>query len=115
MDGSGLNDVQDHGHLNFSDVGRYGYKSLSSVVIRFAISMMEASYLCSKNIKNHCLMDTAMHMQGLLVYLYEQDTQFCRYCRCVKFKTFLSVVHRKSKFKRVNIFFFSTVPGHIFH
>jgi hypothetical protein len=29
----------------FSDVGRYGYKSLS-VGIRFAISMMEASYLC---------------------------------------------------------------------
>ena len=27
----------------FSDVGRYGYKSLS-VEIRFAISMMEASY-----------------------------------------------------------------------
>ena len=46
-------------------------------------------------------------MQGLLLYLYEQDTQFCRYCRCVKFKTFLSVVHRKSKFKRVNNFFFS--------
>ena len=52
MDGSsysGLNDVQDHGHLNFSDVGRYGtYKSLSSVVIRFAISMMEASYCVHK-------------------------------------------------------------------
>jgi len=48
MDGSGLNDEQDHGHFSLMWQGMV--IKICRSEIRFAISMMEASYFHSQNL-----------------------------------------------------------------